>query len=197
MARPIILASASPFRRQLMTNAGMNFEWKESEIDERAIEQAAALSDPAAIALLLATEKARTVSRRHVDALVIGCDQTMSLENEVLHKSASTEEARQTLKHLAGRSHRLNSAIVIAINGQPVWDHVGVAELTMRRFSDSFLDRYMEIAGEAVLRSVGAYQLEGIGIQLFERIDGDYFTIIGLPLLPLLQQLRQMGEMDE
>jgi MAF protein len=197
MARQIILASASPFRRQLMTNAGMNFEWEESEIDERKIEEAAALNDPAAIALLLAAEKAKTVSRRHTDALVIGCDQTMSLENEVLHKSGSTEEARQTLKRLAGRSHRLNSAIAIAIDEELVWNHVGVAELTMRRFSDSFLDRYIEMAGDAVLRSVGAYQLEGIGIQLFERIDGDYFTIIGLPLLLLLQQLRQMGEMDE
>lgn len=180
-----------------MTNAGMAFEWKESEIDERAIEKAAALTEPSAIAILLAVEKARTVSSRYPDALVIGCDQTMSFDGEVLHKSRSREEIRQTLKRLRGRSHRLNSGVAIVIDGKVVWEHVSVAELTMRRFSDSFLDHYVETAGESVLGSVGAYQLEGLGIQLFEKIDGDYFTIIGLPLLPLLQQLRRMGEMDE
>lgn len=180
-----------------MANAGMTFDWRESEIDERAIEKAAALTDPSAIAMLLAGVKASTVSKHSPEALVIGCDQTMSLDEEVLHKSRSRDEVRSTLMRLRGRSHRLNSAIAIAIDGEIVWEHVSVAGLTMRRFSDSFLDQYVETAGENVLGSVGAYQLEGIGIQLFEKIDGDYFTIIGLPLLPLLEQLRRMGEMHE
>ncbi|MDI6836612.1 MAG: Maf-like protein [Rhizobiaceae bacterium] len=198
MAIGLILASASPSRRMLMKNAGLEFEAIPAEIDEREIERgnAGRCLGPAELAVELACQKAIDVSQRLPSALVIGCDQTMSLGNRIFHKPADAAEAKANLQALRGKTHRLNSAVALARNGAILWSGVDIAELTMRDFSDGFLDLYLTRTAEAVLRSVGAYQLEGEGIQLFERIEGDYFTILGLPLLQLLAQLRELGEID-
>ena len=181
-----------------MKNAGLEFEAIPAEIDEREIERgnAGRSLGPSELAAELACQKAIDVSQRLPSALVIGCDQTMSLGNRIFHKPADTTEAKANLLVLRGKTHRLNSAVALARNGAILWCDVDIADLTMREFSDDFLDLYLTRTAEAVLRSVGAYQLEGEGIQLFERIEGDYFTILGLPLLPLLAQLRELGEID-
>ncbi len=181
-----------------MKNAGLDFEAIPAEIDEREIERGSGgvCLGPVELAAELARQKALDVSRRLPSAVVVGCDQTMSLGDRIFHKPADIAEARTNLVLLRGKTHRLNSAVTLARNGAILWSDVGIAELTMREFSDDFLDLYLARMAEAVLRSVGAYQLEGEGIQLFERIEGDYFTILGLPLLPLLAQLRELGEIN-
>ncbi|MCB1425574.1 MAG: Maf family protein, partial [Notoacmeibacter sp.] len=148
------------------------------------------------IALVLAEAKAMEVSGRYPGALVIGSDQTLSLGDEVLHKVDTMEEARKRLLLLSGKTHQLNAAIALARDGETVWRHVSVASLTMRSLDPGFVGRHLSQAGDTVLSSVGAYQIEGVGIQLFETIEGDTFTIMGLPLLPLLRQLREMEEID-
>ena len=195
MATKLVLASTSQSRRTLMKNAGLTFEAVAADIDERAIEaeERNAKLGPAELALELARRKALDVSRRKPGALVVGCDQTMSLDQIVFHKPTGVGEARGNLWTLRGKTHRLNSAIVLVRDGEVSWEHVGIAELTMRSFSENYLDLYLSRAEESVLKSVGAYQLEGEGIQLFESIEGDYFTILGLPLLPLLSKLRELG----
>lgn len=197
MATELVLASTSQSRRTLMKNAGLVFEALAANVDERAIEaeERNAKLAPAELALELARRKALDVSRRKPGALVVGCDQTMSLDQVVFHKPAGVGEARENLRALRGKTHRLNSAIVLVRDGQVSWEHVGIAELTMRPFSESYLDLYLSRVADSVLKSVGAYQLEGEGIQLFESIEGDYFTILGLPLLPLLSKLRELGEL--
>ncbi len=197
MATELVLASTSQSRRTLMKNAGLVFEALAANVDERAIEaeKRNAKLTPAELALELARRKALDVSRRKPGALVVGCDQTMSLDQVVFHKPAGVGEARENLRALRGKTHRLNSAIVLVRDGQVSWEHVGIAELTMRPFSESYLDLYLSRVADSVLKSVGAYQLEGEGIQLFESIEGDYFTILGLPLLPLLSKLRELGEL--
>ncbi|MCF3639966.1 Maf-like protein [Rhizobium sp. TRM95111] len=194
----IILASASPFRRQLMENAGLAFGARAAEIDERALEEAMAAErpDPGTVALRLAEAKARAVAMQHPDAIVIGSDQTLSLDERVFHKPASLDEARSHLHALSGRTHQLNSAVVLVRNDETLWRHVAIARLTMRPLSDDFIGRYLARVGDRVLTSVGAYQLEGEGIQLFQAIEGDYFTILGLPMLPLLSELRSLGAID-
>jgi len=198
MAAELVLASTSQSRRTLMKNAGLVFNTVAATVDERAIEseERNVKLGPAELALELARQKALDVSRKKPGALVIGCDQTMSLGQVVFHKPAGIGEARENLWTLRGKTHRLNSAIVLVQDGEVSWEHVGIAELTMRSFSESYLDQYLSRVAESVLKSVGAYQLEGEGIQLFESIEGDYFTILGLPLLPLLSKLREMGELD-
>ncbi|MEW9617312.1 Maf-like protein [Shinella sp. S4-D37] len=195
---PLILASQSPFRRMLMEDAGLAFETEAAAIDERAVEAALAVHDPTpeAIAAALAVEKALDVARRRPGALVIGSDQTLSLDGRVFHKPADMAEARTHLQAMSGRTHSLNCGIALVRDGETVWRHVSVAHLTMRPLSHAFLDRHLARVGTRVLASVGAYQLEGEGVQLFERIDGDYFTILGLPLLPLLAKLRDLGAID-
>jgi len=194
----LILASGSPHRLALLEAAGLALDVVRPDIDERAID--ATLDDtgltPAEIATILAEAKAGSVSERETDALVIGCDQTLSLEEELLHKPADMEEARRRLLNLSGKTHQLDSAVVLAKNGQTIWRHVSTARLTMRRLSPEFIGRHLSAAGPGVLSSVGAYQIEGLGIQLFDRIEGDHFTIIGLPLLPLLAELRRLGAID-
>ncbi|OJF98433.1 Maf-like protein [Pararhizobium antarcticum] len=194
MSASLILASSSPFRRMLMTNAGLTFDWQAAAIDERAIEKP--LEDegasPQDVALVLAEAKARAVGTNCPDAIVIGSDQTMSLGDRVFHKPRDQEDARDHLLSLSGHTHQLNSAVVLTQGGALLWKHVSSARLTMRSLSPAFIDRYLEHVGERALSSVGAYQLEGEGIQLFERIEGDYFTILGLPLLPLLEKLRDL-----
>lgn len=198
MAETLVLASASPSRRMLMENAGLKFQAVAAQIDERAVEREIehrALG-PDELALELACSKALEVSGRFPQALIIGCDQTMSLGQQVFHKPADRAEARANLLLLRGRTHRLNSGVVLVRGGHEIWRHLSTADLSMREFSDAFLEDYLVRCGDDVMKSVGCYQLEGIGIQLFNSISGDYFTILGLPLLPLLEQLRTLGELD-
>ncbi|RUV76178.1 MAG: Maf-like protein [Mesorhizobium sp.] len=198
MAEKIILASGSPFRKALLVNAGVAVEAVPAEVDERALE--APLKDsgisPEDVALVLAEAKATEVSERKAGALVLGCDQTLSLGDELFHKPADMEGARRHLLALSGKTHQLNSAVVLARDGAVLWRHVGIASLTMRKLDPAFIGRHLARVGAKALSSVGAYQIEGEGIQLFERIEGDYFTIVGLPLLPALAKLRDIGAID-
>lgn len=197
MTKAIVLASGSPFRRALLANAGLDFSVAKPGIDERAVEAAITGEvTPEDVASILAEAKALDVSEDHPEALVIGSDQTLSLGDEIFHKPADMEAARRHLLKLSGKTHSLNSAVVIAQGGETVWRHVGVAHLTMRKLSPAFIGRHLARVGAKALDSVGAYQIEGEGIQLFEKIDGDYFTIVGLPLLPLLAALRERGGID-
>lgn len=198
MTEKIILASGSPFRKAMLVNAGLDIEAVPAEVDERALE--APLQDsgvsPEDVALILAEAKATEVSERRPAALVLGCDQTLSLGDEVFHKPADMEGARRHLLALSGKTHQLNSAVVLCRNGKVLWRHAGIASLTMRKLDPAFIGRHLARVGAKALSSVGAYQIEGEGIQLFEKIEGDYFTIVGLPLLPVLKQLRALGAID-
>jgi septum formation protein len=190
----LILASISRTRRAMLEAAGLEFAVVPSGVDERAVRETLLADngpiDPADLAELLARAKAEQVSRRNPEVLVIGADQVLALESEVFDKPADLDTARDTLVRLRGRTHQLHSAVAIAEAGNATWTCVDTAHMTMRRFSMEFLGQYLARAGAAVLESVGAYQIEGVGIQLFERIEGDYFTVLGVPLLPLLQELR-------
>ncbi len=194
----IILASTSPFRAMLLKNAGLNFTAARPEIDERAAEAPLVESGatPADIAEILAEAKAIDVSVRNPGAIVVGGDQTLSLNGKQFHKPKDMEQARRHLLAMSGKTHQLNSAIVLAKDDQVLWRHVAVAHMHMRPLSPQFIGRHLAEVGADALKSVGAYQLEGMGIQLFEKIEGDYFTIVGLPLIPLLQKLREIGEID-
>ncbi|MGR9347356.1 Maf-like protein [Rhizobium leguminosarum] len=198
MTPKLILASSSPFRRMLMQNAGLAFEAHAARIDERAVEAPLERAGvrPDAVALVLARAKAEEVSSRFPDSLVIGSDQTMSLGDRVFHKPKDMADAASHLQALSGVTHRLNSAVAIVSDGVALWEHLAHAELTMRPLTAEFIARHLARVGEKALSSVGAYQLEGQGIQLFEKIEGDYFTILGLPMLPLLQKLRELGAID-
>lgn len=195
----LILASKSPFRSMLLKNAGVSFVTEAAAIDERAIEEPLQKSGvtPEDMAMVLAEAKAQEVSTRHRDALVIGSDQTLSLNDRVFHKPTDMEDARRHLIAMSGKTHQLNSAVILAIDGETVWRHISVARLTMRELSPAFIGHHLARVGNTVLSSVGAYQFEGEGVQLFDKIDGDYFTIVGLPLLPLLKELRARGAIDE
>lgn len=196
MTSPLVLASASPFRKALLENAGLAFEVEPAQIDERAVEAPLDDLNPEDVATILAEAKAQDVSDRNPGAIVIGSDQTLSLEGTIYHKASNMDEARRRLLALSGKTHELNSAIVLAKDGETIWRHLSVARMTMRDLDPGFVGRHLSNVGDSALASVGAYQFEGEGIQLFERIDGDYFTIIGLPLLPLLAQLRDLGAID-
>jgi septum formation protein len=187
---PLILASQSRARKMLLANAGVEFEAIPAEIDERGVQEASRLSDPRAIALLLAREKAKAVSLEHPGRHVVGADQTLALGERLFTKPAGRAQAMAQLRDLAGHSHELCSAVAVARDGNILFEDVSVARLTMRRLGDVDISAYLDAAGEAVTTSVGAYQLEGLGVHLFERIEGDHFTILGLPLLPLLAFLR-------
>ena len=187
---PLILASQSRARQALLANAGIDFEAVPAEIDERAIQQASGLSAPDDIAALLAREKARLVSMRQPGQYVIGADQTLALEERLFSKPAGRAQAAEQLRALAGRGHELHSAVAVAREGRILFEAAAIARMTMRRLGEAEIDAYLNEAGEAVTSSVGAYQLEGLGVHLFERIEGDHFTILGLPLLQLLAFLR-------
>ncbi len=182
----------------MLENAGLTFVVVRPDIDERAVEAPllSAHASPEDVAQVLAEAKAVSVSEKHPGALVIGSDQTLSLGDRIFHKPPDMEAAGRHILALQGRSHQLNSAVVLARNGAAVWRHVSVATLVMRRLEPAFIGRYLAQAGETVLSTVGGYQIEGPGIQLFERIEGDHFTIVGLPLLPLLAELRDQGAID-
>lgn len=194
----IILASKSPFRAALMKKAGLTFESIAAQINERDIE--APLQDsgvtPQDVALILAEAKAHNVALKYPNALVIGSDQTLSLRDRVFHKSANMDEAREHLLSLQCKTHQLNSAVVLVQNNVTIWRHVSIANMTMRALSAAYIGRHLARVGDAALTSVGAYQFENEGIQLFEKIDGDYFTILGLPMIPLLAALRERGFID-
>lgn len=194
----LVLASKSPSRAALLAGAGLDFDTEPSLVDERAVEEPllAAGEGPGAIALHLAEAKALDVAGRRPNDLVLGCDQTLGLGAERFVKPASVAEAREHLLRLRGRPHELHSALVLARGATVLWRHVSVARLTMRPFSDTFLDRYLAAVADEVTSTVGCYRLEGPGITLFEAIEGDYFTILGLPLLPLLAELRDLGVID-
>ena len=190
---PLILASQSKARRMLLTAAGVPVEADPADLDERGVEAAIQTKSAGAVAALLAREKALTVARKHGGGLTLGADQTLSFGVERLTKPQDRDAARAQLRALCGRTHELHSAIAFVQHGAVLFEHVGVARLTMRNFSERFLELYLEAAGASVTASVGAYQLEGLGMQLFERVDGDYFTVLGLPLLEALEFLRRFG----
>jgi septum formation protein len=191
----LLLASASATRLTLLVSAGVSVETQGSGIDERAVEAAAAHEglEPPSLAARLAAEKALAVSRRHPERVVLGADQVLACEGEVFHKPADREAAHRQLKRLAGRRHALHSAGALAIGGQVVERFSSSAHLTMRPLTDESITLYLDLAGPDVLKSVGVYQLEGFGIHLFEAVEGDHSTILGLPLLPLLAALRRLG----
>jgi len=192
-ATALVLASRSLVRRMLLEAAGVPIEICPADIDERGVEAGAPLQAPVAIAALLAREKAALIAERNRGRLVLGADQTLSLDGRRFTKPADQAAARAQLRKLSGRTHELYSAIAFVRDGTVLFEYVGVARLTMRAVSERFLDDYLDAVGEAATASVGAYQLEGFGIQLFERLDGDYFTVLGLPLLTALDFLRSHG----
>ena len=187
---PLILASQSRARQALLANAGIAFEAVPAEIDERSVQQASGLSAPGEIALHLARAKALSVSSHRPGRFVVGADQTLALAMRLFSKPAGRAQAAEQLRDLAGHSHELHSAVAVARDGKILFADATMARMTMRRLGEAEIEAYLDAAGEAVTSSVGAYQLEGLGIHLFERIEGDHFTILGLPLLPLLAFLR-------
>jgi len=190
---PLVLASRSAARRMLLQAAGIAVDLKPADLDERGAEADALSQQPAAIAALLARAKAVSVATLCPGRLVLGADQTLALSGRRFSKPVDRAAARAQLAALCGHTHELHSAIAFVQDATVLFEHVATARLTMRSFSQHFLDLYLDHAGTAATASVGAYQIEGPGIQLFERIDGDYFTILGLPLLPALDFLRQRG----
>lgn len=194
----LILASGSPTRAAMLTQAGLIFERVSPDVDERAVEETIADSgiDAADVAQILADVKASEVSARHPTALVIGADQTLALDGERFHKPADLAEARRQLTRLSGHTHHLHAALSVVRGGDILFRHVATAAMTMRLLSPAFIGQYLAIVGDQALGSVGCYQIESFGIRLFEAIDGDHFTILGLPLLPLLGFLRAEGEID-
>jgi len=194
--QPLVLASKSDVRGKMLAAAGLRFEIRPAQIDERAVEAVAGDGDAAAIARLLARAKATAVARTLPGRAVLGADQTLARGLKRFRKPASRAEAAEQLRALRGRTHELHSAVALVRDGEVLFDCVDSARLTMRNISDRFLDDYLDMAGNAALASVGAYQLEGLGIHLFDKVEGDFFTILGLPLLPLLSFLRQNKLID-
>ena len=199
MSKPqLILASKSPFRAQLLRAAGVEFTAQPAPIDERAVEEPLLNSDldSGEIALILAQAKALSVSEENRKAIVIGSDQTLTFNNELLHKPKNMEEARRRLLLLSARSHQLTSAIALARGGEVIWHYADTSTIKFRKLEPDFVGRHLASVGEAALTSVGAYQIEGLGVNLFEKIDGDFFSIMGLPIIPLLKKLRDMEVID-
>jgi septum formation protein len=194
--RNLVLASKSESRRTVLQNAGIPVDVVPAEIDERAIETQSGSGDARKIALLLARAKAQAVAAQMPGPLVLGADQTLALGERLFTKPTDRASAREQLLTLRGKTHTLHAAVAVARDGEIVFEYCDEARLTMRAFSDGFLDRYLDAAGHGVTASVGAYQVEGPGIHLFERIEGSHFTILGLPLVPLLEFLRREGELS-
>jgi septum formation protein len=191
-APDVVLASASPSRRRLLASAGVPAVWEAAEIDEHSVKAALAgeAADAAQVAESLAELKAQRIARRAPGALVIGADQMLECDGAWFDKPETLDQAAEQLQTLSGRTHRLISSACVVCDGACLWHHGDHARLTMRPLSDGFIDAYLAVVGKRALESVGAYQLEGPGAQLFSRVEGDYFTILGLPLLPLLDFLR-------
>lgn len=195
----LVLASSSPFRKKMLSDAGLKFETIPARLDERAVEAPLreAEMSPADIAEVLALAKAEEVSTRNPAAMVIGCDQVLALDGEILHKPEDMEAARRRLLLLSGKTHELQSAVVLVREGAMQWSHVEQTRITFRELSPRFIGRYLASVGEKALGSVGAYQIEAEGIQLVSRISGDFFSTIGLPLIPLLNELRNHGLLED
>jgi septum formation protein len=193
LPEPLVVASKSTVRRALLQTAGIPVEVRPADIDERAIEAQVPSARPGEVAALLAREKASEVAVRLPGRLVVGADQTLALGTQRFSKPADRAAARAQLQALRGRTHELHSAVAVVRDGLILYDCVAVARLTMRAFSDGFLDHYLDATGDAVTASVGAYQLERTGIHLFSEVEGNHFTILGLPLLPLLDFFRRQG----
>jgi nucleoside triphosphate pyrophosphatase len=187
---PLVLASQSCTRQTLLANAGIEFEAEPADIDERAVQQASGFSAPGDIAALLAREKALFVSSRKPGRYVVGADQTLALGTRLFSKPAGRAQAAEQLRALSGQRHELHSTVAVARDDKILFEAMAVAGMTMRQLGEADIEAYLNEAGDAVTTSVGAYQLEGLGVHLFERIEGDHFTILGLPLLPLLDFLR-------
>ena len=195
-AQPLVLASKSDIRGKMLAAAGLRFDIRPSQIDEHAVEVESGVVDPAAVARHLARAKSEAVAAALPGRLVLGADQTLAIGVKHLRKPADRTEAAEQLHTLRGMPHELHSAVALMRDKEILFSCIDTARLTMRDFSDRFLDDYLDMAADTVISSVGGYQLEGIGIHLFERVEGDYFTILGLPLLPLLGFLRQNGFLD-
>ena len=197
---PLVLASGSPYRRRMLEAAGLSFEVVVADVDESRLKQAFGSRSPkpqaAEVAEALARAKAQAVSVRHPEAFVIGADQVLALGDELLDKPGNAAAARVQLSRLRGHTHRLISAAALAQGGHVLWCRSDEATLAMRAFSNAFLDSYVAKAGAGIHHIVGAYEIEGVGVQLFDRVAGDYFTIIGLPLVPLLAELRSRGVVE-
>ena len=194
-AQPLVLASKSAARRAVLEAAGVPVEIAPADIDERAVEARAGAEDAEMAAALLAAEKAKAVAAKHPGRLVLGADQTLALGERRFSKASDRARAREQLAALRGKTHTLHSAVAVVNAGAVIFEHVDAAHLTMRAFSDDFLNRYLDAAGGAATASVGGYQLEGLGSHLFERVEGDHFTVLGLPLFPLLDWLRRAGHL--
>jgi septum formation protein len=194
---PLVLASKSSARLALLAAAGIAVEVLPADIDERGVEAKASAQDAGAVAILLAREKARSIAALRPGRMVLGADQTLALGARRFSKPADRAAAAEQLRALRGKIHVLHSALAVVRDGDVLFEDADAAHLTMRSFSDKFLEEYLDAAGEAATTSVGGYQLEKSGIQLFERIEGDYFTILGLPLLPLLEFLRRERSLAE
>ena len=191
----LILASASSSRQAMLKAAGVAFAVQAADIDERALTQELLLKgkDASVIAIALAEQKALAVCRRNPGDTVLGGDSILALGSELIGKSPDLASLRATLRHLSGKTHLLISAAALAKDGQVVWHHVSKARMSMRSLSDAFLDDYLAREGEALLGAVGGYHFEGRGAQLFDAAEGDYFSVLGLPLLPVLKELRARG----
>ena len=199
MTKPqLILASKSKYRAQLLKAAGVEFTSQPAPIDERAVEEPLLKSevDSSDIALVLAQAKALSVSEENREAIVIGSDQTLTFDSQLLHKPENMEEARRRLLLLSGRTHQLTSAIALAKDGEIIWQFADTSTIKFRKLDPGFVGRHLASVGEAALTSVGAYQIEGLGVNLFEKIDGDFFSIMGLPIIPLLEKLRDLEIID-
>lgn len=196
---PLILASTSKIRARILESAGLAFIVEPPGLDENVMRQAVSGEQalgPHDVAEVLARAKAEAVSELAPKAYVIGADQVLAFGDQILTKPDNMEAAREQLLDLSGKTHALHSSVAVATNGEAIWATTETATLTMRRLSPEFIGRYLAAAGEDVLSSVGAYQIESIGIQLFEKIDGDYYVILGLPLIPLLDTLRREGVIE-
>lgn len=195
IAQSLVLASASTTRQKMLINAGVSVDVVPSSVDEAAIKESllAAAAPPRDIADSLADAKARSVSFMQPNRIVLGSDQILTLGGRVFSKAATFDQAAETLRALSGRSHQLISAAVIYGGGQPVWRAATSATMHVRNLSDDFIDHYLTSIGDDAFSSVGCYQLEGLGAQLFDKVDGDYYTVLGLPLLPVLDFLRRQG----
>lgn len=198
MRAPLILASGSETRRELLENAGVQIEVVKPRVDEEMMRDAMLAEDapPRDIADALAEMKARRVSEKHPGRLVLGCDQVLDLKGVLYSKARTVEEAKEQLTELRGKRHSLLSAAVLYEDGKPIWRHVGIARLTMRVFSDDFLDDYLARNWDDVRHCVGCYKLEAEGVRLFAQVDGNHFTVLGLPLIELVNYLTLKGELQ-